>query len=54
MRRGMRGIGGECASRCAPRGLMHACIDDRAATGEAARYRCLRVVLVLVVAYATC
>ena len=50
---GMRGsgIGGEYASRCAPCGVMHACIGDRAATGEAARYRCVRVVLVLVVAY---
>ena len=45
--------GGEYASRCAPCGVMHACIGDRAATGEAARYRCLRVVLVLVVACAS-
>ena len=44
--------GGEYASRCAPCGVMHACIGDRAATGEAARYRCVRVVLVLVVACA--
>ena len=45
--------GGEYASRCAPCGVMHACIGDRAATGEAARYRCVRVVLVLFVACAT-
>ena len=45
--------GGEYASRCAPCGVMHACIGDRAATGEAARCRCLRVVLVLVVACAS-
>ena len=43
--------GGEYASRCALCGVMHACIGDRAATSEAARYRCVRVVLVLVVAY---
>ena len=45
--------GGEYPSRCAPCGVMHACIGDRAATGEAARYRCVRVVLVLFVACAT-
>ena len=32
---------------------MRACIGDRTATGEAARCRCLRVVLVLVVACAS-